>query len=103
MRGFEVDRVTRTVVTERGYGDRFVHRTGHSIDTELHGTGPNLDDLETRDDRLLVPGIGFSVEPGIYVAGEIGVRTEVNVHWGAEGPEVTPREIQREIFLLLDD
>jgi Xaa-Pro dipeptidase len=103
VRGFEVDRVARTVVTERGYGDRFVHRTGHSIDTELHGTGPNLDDLETRDDRLLVPGIGFSVEPGIYVAGEIGVRTEVNVHWGAEGPEVTPREIQREIFLLLDD
>jgi Xaa-Pro aminopeptidase len=103
VRGFEVDRVARTVVIERGYGDRFVHRTGHSIDTELHGTGPNLDDLETRDDRLLVPGIGFSIEPGIYVAGEIGVRTEVNVHWGSDGPEVTPREIQREIFLLLDD
>jgi len=103
VRGFEVDRVARDLITERGYGDRFVHRTGHSIDTELHGTGPNLDDLETRDDRLLVKGVGFSVEPGIYVPGEIGVRSEVNVHWGEDGPEVTPGTIQEEIFLLLDD
>lgn len=103
VRGFEVDRVARTLIAERGFGEHFVHRTGHSIDTELHGTGPNLDDLETRDDRLLVPGVGFSVEPGVYVPGEIGVRAEVNVHWGTDGPEVTPSEVQREIFLLLDD
>lgn len=103
VRGFEVDQVARGLISDRGYGDRFVHRTGHSIDTELHGTGPNLDDLETRDDRLLVTGVGFSVEPGIYVPGEIGVRSEVNVHWGADGPEVTPSTVQREIFLLLDD
>jgi Xaa-Pro aminopeptidase len=103
VRGCEVDQVARTLVRERGYGDYFVHRTGHSIDTDLHGSGPNLDNLETRDDRLLVPGVGFSVEPGIYFPGEIGIRSEVNVHWGGEGPEVTPDEVQAEIFLLLDD
>jgi Xaa-Pro dipeptidase len=103
VRGRDVDDVARAVITERGLGDYFVHRTGHSIDTELHGSGPNLDNLETRDDRLLVPGVGFSVEPGVYIPDEIGVRAEVNVHWGADGPEVTPTEIQKEIFLLLRD
>ncbi len=103
VRGRDVDDVARALITERGFGDYFVHRTGHSIDTDLHGSGPNLDNLETRDDRLLVPGVGFSVEPGIYVPDEIGVRAEINVHWGADGPEVTPTEIQKEIFLLLRD
>ena len=103
VRGYEVDQVARGIIQERGYGPYFVHRTGHSIDTELHGSGPNLDNLETRDDRLLVEGVGFSVEPGIYVPGEIGVRTEVNVYWGPSGPEITPTEVQREVFLLLDD
>ncbi|HET9949753.1 MAG TPA: M24 family metallopeptidase [Longimicrobiales bacterium] len=103
VRGWEVDDVARGLVRERGFGDAFPHRTGHSIDTELHGSGPNLDNLETRDDRALVPGVGFSVEPGVYVPGEIGVRSEVNVHWAENGPEVTPVEPQREIFLLLDD
>jgi Xaa-Pro aminopeptidase len=103
VRGYEVDQVARGVIEERGYGPYFVHRTGHSIDTELHGSGPNLDNLETRDDRLLVEGIGFSVEPGIYLPDEIGVRSEVNVHWGPSGPEVTPAEVQSEISLLLSD
>jgi Xaa-Pro aminopeptidase len=103
VRGFEVDQVARALITDRGYGERFVHRTGHSIDTDLHGSGPNLDDLETRDDRTLVPGVGFSVEPGIYLPNEIGIRSEVNVYWGPEGPEVTPARVQSEIFLLLDD
>jgi len=103
VRGRDVDDVARAVITGRGFGERFVHRTGHSIDTELHGTGPNLDNLETRDDRLLLPGVGFSVEPGVYIPGELGVRAEVNVHWGADGPEVTPSEVQKEIFLLLED
>jgi Xaa-Pro aminopeptidase len=102
VRGFEVDDVARGVIRERGYGERFVHRTGHSIDTLLHGSGPNLDNLETRDDRLLIPGVGFSVEPGIYLPGEIGVRSEINVYWTADGPEVTPSEIQRDVFFLLD-
>jgi len=103
VRGFEVDDVSRELITRRGYGEYFVHRTGHSIDTDLHGSGPNLDNLETRDDRLLVPGVAFSVEPGIYIADDIGVRSEINVHWGPDGPEVTPADIQNEIFLLLDD
>ncbi|NNL29817.1 MAG: aminopeptidase P family protein [Gemmatimonadetes bacterium] len=103
VRGFEVDDVARAVIDERGYGRYFVHRTGHSIDTDLHGSGPNLDNLESRDDRRLLPGVAFSVEPGIYIEGDIGVRSEVNVYWGEDGPEVTPSEPQREIFTLLDE
>jgi len=102
VRGYEVDQVARTLIADRGYGEYFVHRTGHSMDIDLHGSGPNLDNLETRDDRLLVPGIGFSIEPGIYIPDEIGVRSEINVYWGPEGPQVTPRDIQQEIFLLMD-
>ena len=86
-----------------GYGEYFIHRTGHSIDRELHGRGPNLDNLETRDDRVLVPGVGFSVEPGVYVPGEIGLRTEINVFMGPAGPEVTVDEPQEDVFLLLPD
>jgi len=101
VKAFEVDDVTRAVIRERGYGEWFVHRTGHSMDRELHGSGPNLDNLETRDDRLLVPGVGFSIEPGVYLADDIGVRSEINVNWGVNGPEVTPGEPQMEIFTLL--
>ena len=101
--GLEVDDVARGVITDRGYGDYFVHRTGHSIDIDLHGSGPNLDNLESRDERKLLPGVAFSVEPGIYVTDDIGVRSEVNVYWGAEGPEITPDGYQTEIFTLLDD
>jgi Xaa-Pro dipeptidase len=99
-RGFEVDRVARDLLMARGFGDWFVHRLGHSMDRELHGSGPNLDDLETRDDRRLLPGAGFSVEPGVYIPGEIGVRSEVNVFWGAQGPEITPSAIQRDLILV---
>ena len=99
--GLEVDDVARRVVEVAGYGDYFIHRTGHSIDTKLHGSGPNLDNLETRDERRLVEGVGFSVEPGIYLPNRFGVRSEINVHWGVEGPEVTPREPQDAVFLLL--
>lgn len=100
VRGFEVDAVCRSVIAEAGFGDFFIHRTGHSMDLKLHGSGPNLDDLETRDDRLLVPGVGFSVEPGIYIPGEVGVRSEINVHFGVDGPEVTPRTPQDELILV---
>jgi len=102
VRGYEVDQVARDVITERGYGEYFVHRTGHSMDIDLHGSGPNLDNLETKDDRLIQPGVGFSVEPGIYITDDIGIRSEINVHWGPRGPEVTPEQIQQEIFLLID-
>ena len=97
--GFEADRAARAVVEAAGYGERFVHRTGHSIDRELHGSGPHLDDYETHDDRLLVPGVGFSVEPGIYLPGEFGVRSEVNMHWSEAGPEVTPRAPQTRLIV----
>jgi Xaa-Pro aminopeptidase len=97
--GFEADRAARAVVEAAGFGEAFVHRTGHSIDRDLHGSGPHLDDYETHDDRLLVPGVGFSVEPGIYLPGEFGVRSEVNMYWGEQGPEVTPAEPQVELIL----
>jgi len=97
--GFEADRAARGVIEAAGFGSAFVHRTGHSIDRDLHGSGPHLDDYETHDDRLLLPGLGFSVEPGIYLAGEFGVRSEVNVYLGPAGPEVTPREPQRELIV----
>ncbi len=82
-----------------GYGDAFVHRTGHSIDIDLHGSGPHLDNFETNDVREIVPELGFSVEPGIYLEGRFGVRTEVNVVQHESGPEVTPNDRQRELIL----
>ena len=103
VRGLEVDDVSRAVITDRGYGSFFVHRTGHSIDIDLHGSGPNLDNLESRDERTLIQGVGFSVEPGIYLPDDLGVRSEVNVYWGPNGPEVTPEGYQTEIFTLLED
>jgi Xaa-Pro dipeptidase len=96
--GYEADRAARGVVEQAGFGQWFVHRTGHSIDRDLHGSGPHLDDYETHDDRRLGPGIGFSVEPGVYLPGEFGIRSEVNMFWGPEGPQVTPREPQRELI-----
>lgn len=96
--GADLDAAAREHIGKHGYGEYFVHRTGHSIDTELHGSGPHLDGFETRDLRRLVPGIGFSVEPGIYLTGKFGVRSEVNVYLGDDGPVVTPRDIQRELI-----
>jgi Xaa-Pro dipeptidase len=89
------------VITKAGFAEYFTHRTGHSIDaTSLHGAGPNLDNLETRDDRALIPGVGFSVEPGIYLPGEFGVRSEVNGYIGERELLITPVEIQRELFIV---
>ncbi|HLB53834.1 MAG TPA: Xaa-Pro peptidase family protein [Gemmatimonadales bacterium] len=98
LAGYQVDRAAREVIERAGLGEYFVHRTGHSIDQDLHGSGPHMDDYETRDDRIILPGCGFSVEPGVYLPGEFGVRSEVNVYWGPEGPVVTPAAIQRELI-----
>jgi Xaa-Pro dipeptidase len=97
--GYEADRAARMVIERAGYGDAFVHRTGHSIDRDLHGSGPHIDDYETHDDRQLIPGIGFSVEPGIYLPGAFGIRSEVNVYWSESGPEVTPRAPQVDLIV----
>jgi Xaa-Pro dipeptidase len=101
VQGREVDDVARGVIAARGYGDAFVHRTGHSIDQATHGMGPNIDNLETSETRVLIPGVGFSIEPGIYLPGDVGLRSEINVYMGEEGPEVTPREPQVTIPALL--
>ena len=98
--GAELDDVARKVITAAGYGDSFVHRTGHSIDRELHGSGPHLDNYETHDDRKLMAGVGFSVEPGIYLPGRFGVRSEINVYLREDGPEVTPQGPQQAIIQL---
>jgi Xaa-Pro aminopeptidase len=98
--GFQADDAARRVIADAGFGDYFVHRTGHSIDRDLHGSGPHLDNYETHDDREIVPGAGFSVEPGIYLPGEFGVRSEVNMVWAPEGPRVTPAHPQEALITL---
>ena len=101
VRGGEADDAARRVITERGFGEYFTHRTGHSIDASgLHGSGPHLDNLETREERLLVPGVGFSIEPGIYIRDRIGMRTEVNGYVAEGELVVTPREYQRELMVV---
>ncbi|HEX5476128.1 MAG TPA: M24 family metallopeptidase [Vicinamibacterales bacterium] len=92
LRGWEVDRACRDVIERAGYGEAFVHRTGHSLGTEVHGNGVHMDDYETRDERRLLPGTGFTIEPGIYTP-EFGVRTEINMIVGEHDAQVTgPRQ-----------
>lgn len=101
VRGGEADDAARAVITARGFGPYFTHRTGHSIDASgLHGSGAHLDNLETREERVLLPGVGFSIEPGIYIAGEIGMRTEVNAFLDGRTLVVTPGEPQQELFVV---
>lgn len=101
VRGAEADDAARRVIAERGFGDYFIHRTGHSIDAhDLHGSGPHLDNLESREERQLIPGVGFSVEPGVYIAGEIGVRSEVNAYVADGELVVTPEDYQRELLVV---
>jgi Xaa-Pro dipeptidase len=97
--GADLDAAARSHIAAHGYGDAFVHRTGHSIDVELHGSGPHLDSYETNDIRVLLPGVGFSVEPGVYLPGRFGVRSEINVVLTAGGAEVTPRVPQHDLIL----
>ena len=99
--GGEVDDTARAVIVKRGFGEFFVHRTGHSIDPrDLHGSGPHIDNLETREERALIPGVGFSIEPGVYLAGDVGMRSEVNAYVGADRVLITPGDYQRELLIV---
>ena len=89
--GYEVDDVCRTHIEEKGFGEYFFHRTGHSIGTDVHGTGANMDNLECHDDRRIISGSCFSIEPGIYLA-DFGIRSEVNVYVGNDFARVTGEE-----------
>lgn len=90
VRGFELDRVARRTIDEAGFGEHFVHRTGHSLSPGdlVHGLAANLDDLETHDTRPILPGFGFTVEPGVYLP-SFGVRLEINVFMTEQGPDIT--------------
>ena len=88
VHGWEVDRAAREVIADAGFGDRFIHRTGHSLGEDVHGNGVHMDDYETHDDRMLCPGTGFTIEPGIYTPA-FGVRTEINMVVGQASAEVT--------------
>ena len=90
----------RDVVQKAGYADAFLHRTGHSIGTDVHGNGVNIDNLETRDDRMLVPGVCFSIEPGIYLAGRIGVRSEIDVFITPAGKVEVFGPVQSDLVLI---
>lgn len=96
--GWEVDRAVRAHIKKAGYGDFFIHRTGHSIGTDVHANGANMDDLEVHDERQILPNSCFSIEPGIYLP-EFGVRSEVNVLVRPKSAEVTGK-IQREIVII---
>ena len=97
--GWEADEASRTVIRNAGQAEWFTHRTGHNIAIELHGNGAHLDNLETHDERLILPMTCFSVEPGLYYPGEFGVRSEVNMIT-RPGKAVVTGKIQRELVRI---
>jgi Xaa-Pro aminopeptidase len=100
LQGWEVDRAARTVIEQAGLGEHFTHRLGHSLGAAIHGAGANLDDLETHDTRLLLPGLCVTIEPGVYPAERgYGIRSEINVYMTPQGPDVTT-PIQAAPFIL---
>ena len=100
LSGWEVDDAARRVIEQAGYGPAFVHRTGHSIGQETHGNGANMDNLETHDERLVLPRTGFSIEPGIYLP-EFGIRSEVNVFIDGENQVHVTGGLQQEVVPIL--
>ena len=101
----KADDAAREVIRDAGFGEWFTHRTGHNIEVSLHGNGAHLDNLETHDERLLLPNTCFSVEPGIYFPGEFGVRSEVNMITRPGSPErggsaVVTGPLQRELLRI---
>lgn len=102
IKGFEADDAARNVIEKAGYGKYFIHRTGHSITNALHGSGAHLDNFETKDERLLLPSTSFSIEPGIYLTGDFGIRSEIDVFITNEGNVIaTGGERQKEIIPIL--
>ncbi|MFA6235274.1 MAG: M24 family metallopeptidase, partial [Bacteroidota bacterium] len=100
--GWEVDDAVRKVIADAGYGEYFVHRTGHNIGLEVHGNGGHIDNLETKDDRVILPGTCFSIEPGIYMEHEkIGFRTEIDVFITDEGAVEVVGAIQTDVIPIL--
>ena len=100
IRGYEVDDACRSVVASAGFSQQFIHRTGHSIGETVHGCGANMDNLETRDERLLLPSTCFSIEPGIYLPGEMAVRSEINVFIKEDKEIVVAGPMQRDLVLI---
>jgi Xaa-Pro aminopeptidase len=98
VRGWQVDRAAREVLIQAGYENRILHRTGHSLGEEVHGNGVHMDDYETHDDRRLIAGTGFTIEPGLYFD-TFGLRTEINMTVGATGAYITG-PVQQDIVLL---
>jgi Xaa-Pro aminopeptidase len=103
LRGCDVDAAVRQVIAAAGFADRFVHRTGHSIGTEVHGNGANIDGFETPDTRRVLNGTCFSIEPGIYLPGEFGVRSELNVFVDGADIVVTGQPVQTAVVAILGD
>jgi Xaa-Pro dipeptidase len=100
-RGCDVDDACRAVIEQAGYGQYFIHRTGHSLGTSGHGNGANMDNLETNDTRRLLPGTAFTIEPGIYLPGDFGVRLEIDLYVHEDRVEITTLPLQQEILALL--
>ncbi len=98
--GYEVDDAARSYISDKGYGEYFIHRTGHSIGTEVHANGTNIDNLETRDERKLIPDTCFSIEPGVYLP-EFGIRSEIDVFIGSSEVVVAGSPIQSEVIPIL--
>ena len=99
LRGFEVDDAARSYIRDRGLGEYFIHRTGHSIGEEVHGTGANMDNLETHDERRVIGRTCFSIEPGVYLT-EFGIRSEVNMYVGDGAAQVTG-QVQEKLVSIL--
>ena len=96
--GWEVDDICRQVIQDAGYGQYFVHRTGHSIGEEVHGNGANIDNLETQDARRLLPGTCFSIEPGIYLPEDFGIRSELDVYLSSHDAVVYGQPVQADLL-----
>jgi Xaa-Pro aminopeptidase len=98
LRGWQVDRAAASVLKSAGYAEALLHRTGHNLGESVHGNGVNMDDYETHDDRRLLPGTGFTIEPGVYFS-DFGVRSEINMIV-LDGDAVVTGPLQSEIVAL---